>query len=185
MMFFVAVACPWWFVSRISYICQTNINLFITKKIMSLKWRNPHLWCGLCKGNPTLKTAENKVQSPHFWYLKWLEVGRKISHDGHGEGLYLKHHPTDGENPYHYVIMHHYVKFDGTVYRPINTHCIRWIWGWSLRVPSQQYHHVPYESIKRDGLLHLMFFQEVITQEFVMPKERNKLMGGLIFNLII
>ena len=30
-------------------------------------------------------------------------VRRKISHDVHGEGLYLKRHPTDGENPYHYV----------------------------------------------------------------------------------
>ena len=28
---------------------------------------------------------------------------------------------------------------------PINTHYIRCIWGWLLRVPSQGYHHFPYE----------------------------------------
>ena len=28
----------------------------------------------------------------------------------------------------------------------INTHYIRCIWGWLLRVPSQGYHHFPYDS---------------------------------------
>ena len=28
---------------------------------------------------------------------------------------------------------------------PINTHYIRCIWGWLLRVPCQGYHHFPYE----------------------------------------
>ena len=30
---------------------------------------------------------------------------------------------------------------------PINTHYIRCIWGWLLRVPSQGYHHFPYDSM--------------------------------------
>ncbi len=28
MLLFVAVACSWWFISKMTYICQTNIDLF-------------------------------------------------------------------------------------------------------------------------------------------------------------
>ena len=52
---------------------------FFTKHFRYLKWRNPHLYklygYSLCKGNPTPKTAKNKVQETlHFRYLKLLDL---------------------------------------------------------------------------------------------------------------
>ena len=32
---------------------------------------------------------------------------------------------------------------------PMNTYCIRCIWGWLLRVASQGYHHFPYQKTGR------------------------------------
>ncbi len=43
-----------------------------------VKWRNPHLYklygYGLCKGKPTRKIAEYKVQYLRFRYLKFLVI---------------------------------------------------------------------------------------------------------------
>ncbi len=45
----------------------------------------------------------------------------------------------------------------------INTHYIRCIWGWLLRVPSQGYHHLPYEK-KNILQFHMTLWIDIVSK---------------------
>ena len=98
------------------------------KNLVSLKFH--HL---------SLRKKKNLLLSIESWLVFWRDpyIGvMKIPHIT-GVGWQSSHqNPNQPFGPF----------FHGSpgIY-PINTHYIRCIWGWLLRVPSQGYHHFPYE----------------------------------------